>query len=58
MSKQLVMEVLSNLPETFSMDDFFEILFLRLKAQNALEDVENGEITTFEELKKEILKWK
>ena len=58
MSKQLVMEVLSILPETFSMDDFFEILFLRLKAQNALEDVENGNVTTSEELKKEILKWK
>ena len=36
MSKELVMEVLSTLPETFSMDDFFEILYLRLKSQNAL----------------------
>lgn len=58
MSKQLVMEVLSTLPETFSMDDFFEILYLRLKSQNALEDIENGDIITSEDLKKEILDWK
>lgn len=58
MSKQLVMEVLSTLPETFSIDDFFEILYLRLKSQNALEDIENGDIITSEDLKKEILDWK
>lgn len=58
MSKQLVMEVLSDLPDTFSMEDFFEVLYLRLKTQNALKDIEKGEVIASEELKKEILEWK
>lgn len=58
MSKQLVMEVLNSLPEVFSMDDFFEILYLKLKTQDALEDVKNGDVLSTEELKKEMEKWK
>ena len=58
MSKELVMEVLSELPDTFSVEDFFEVLFLRLKAQEALNNVKKGEVLRVEELKKEIMEWK
>ena len=58
MSKQLVMEILENLPDTFSIEDFFENLYLRLKAENALNDIEKGDVYTTEEIKKEIEKWK
>lgn len=58
MSKELVMQVLNELPDTFSVEDFFEILYLRLKSQEALNDVKKGEVLRVEELKKEIMEWK
>ena len=52
--KELVMEVTSTLPDDATFDDIIEAIFIRLKIENGIKDVENGEGLTTEELVKEI----
>ena len=55
--KELVMEVTSTLPDDATFDDIIEAIFIRLKIENGIKDVENGEGLTTEEIVKEIEKW-
>jgi hypothetical protein len=53
--KDLILEVANTMPENVTIDDFLEALFLRIKIDKALDDVENNRVYTSEELKKELL---
>ena len=53
--KELILEVANKMPENVTIDDFLEALFLRIKVENAIDDVKNNKIFTSEDLKKELL---
>lgn len=57
MSREMVMNVLAKLPEHFETRDFLNELYIHLSILNGLEDIENEETYSTEELLKEIEKW-
>ena len=57
MSREMVMDILAKLPEHFETRDFLNELYIHLSIINGLEDIENGETYSTEELLKEIEKW-
>ncbi len=57
MMKELVMEVTSTLPDTATIDDIIEAIYIRLKIEEGIEDAENNKGLSTEELLKEIEKW-
>lgn len=57
MIKELALEIINDLPDDVSMGDIIEALYVRMKVEKALKDVENGDIILHEDLKKEIEKW-
>lgn len=57
MSKEMVMNILSKLPEHFEAREFLNELYVHLSIINGLDDVKNGETYSTEELLKEIEKW-
>lgn len=52
--KELILEVINTLPEDVTLEDFLEALYLKVKLNNALDDVKNNRTLTTEELKKEL----
>lgn len=57
MMKELVMEVTSTLPDTATIDDIIEAIYIRLKIEEGIEDAKNNKGLSTEELLKEIEKW-
>lgn len=57
MSREMVMDILAKLPEHFETKDFLNELYIHLSIVNGLEDIENDETYSTEELLKEIEKW-
>ena len=55
--KELVMEVTSALPDTATLRDIIEAIYVRLKIEEGLKDAEISKGLTTEELLKEIEKW-
>ena len=58
MMKELVMEVTNSLPDTATLDDIIEAIYIRLKIEEGIEDAENNKELTTEELLEEIEQWK
>ena len=58
MMKELVMEVTNSLPDTATIDDIIEAIFIRLKIEEGIKDAENNKELTTEELLEEIEQWK
>ena len=58
MMKELVMEVTSSLPDTATIDDIIEAIYIRLKIEEGIKDAENNKELTTEELLEEIEQWK
>ena len=56
--KELVMEVTSTLPDTATFDDIIEAIYIRLKIERGIEDSQNNNCFSTEELLEEIEKWK
>ena len=56
--KELVMEVTNALPETATFDDILEAIYVRIKLEKGIKNVQNNETYTTEELIEEIEKWK
>lgn len=57
MIRELVMEVTSNLPETATFEEIIDAIYMRLRIENGLDAVQNGEVLTEEEVWEEIKKW-
>ena len=53
--KELILEVANTMPENVTIDDFLEALFLRIKVEKAVDDIDNNRVYTSEELKKELV---
>lgn len=58
MMKELVMEVTNSLPDTATIDDIIEAIYIRLKIEEGIKDAENNNELTTEELLEEIEQWK
>lgn len=58
MMKELVMEVTNSLPDTATIDDIIEAIYIRLKIEEGIKDAENNKELTTEELLEEIEQWK
>ena len=56
--KELVMEVTNSLPDTATLDDIIEAIYIRLKIEEGIKDVENNKELITEELLEEIEQWK
>lgn len=54
MVKQLALDIISQLPENATFDDIIEALYIRLKAQQGIEDVNKGKTMSTEQLRKEL----
>ncbi|MCI9177430.1 MAG: hypothetical protein HFJ28_02380 [Clostridia bacterium] len=57
MMKELALKVISELPDNVSIDDIIEALYLRLKIEKGLQDIEEGNIISHEQMKKEVEGW-
>jgi hypothetical protein len=57
LTKIKVQELVSHMPETFSVDDMVDELILLQKIERAKKEIANGDFLTEEELDKEIDKW-
>lgn len=58
MIKELVMEVTNSLPDTATIDDIIEAIYIRLKIEEGIKDADNNKELTTEELLEEIEQWK
>lgn len=57
MIKELVMKVTSTLPDTATIDDIIEAIYIRLKIQEGIKDSELNNGLSTEQLIEEIKKW-
>lgn len=57
MMKELALQVINELPDNVDMVDIIEMLYIRMKVQEGLNDVEAGNTISQEELEKEIETW-
>lgn len=57
LTKDKVRELVEHMPETFSVDDIVEEIFLLNKIEKAREQVTNGEFLSEDELDREINSW-
>lgn len=57
MMKELVMEVTNALPDTATLEDIIDAIYMRLKIEQGIKAVKNGEEFTEEEVLEAIKKW-
>jgi len=57
MMKELVMEVTSQMPDNASIEEIVDAIIVKLSIMKGLKDIEEGNVTTQEELLKEIETW-
>lgn len=53
--KEFLSNIVNILPEDISIEDFLETMYLKLRINKALEEIENNKVYTSEQLKKELL---
>ena len=58
MGKEMALEIINELPDTVSIRDIIESLYIRMKVEQGLNDVKEGKLISHEELKKELAEWK
>lgn len=56
--REMIIEVAQSLPNNITFDDFLEALYLRVKVEKSLKNIENDEITSSKDFLKEIEAWK
>ncbi|MBP3284565.1 MAG: hypothetical protein J6M02_03600 [Clostridia bacterium] len=57
MIKQLVLQVTNELPDNATLDEIFDAILVRIAVQKGLNDIENGNVISHEDLLKEIETW-
>lgn len=57
LTKDKVRELVEHMPETFSVDDIVEEIFLLNKIEKAREQVNNGQFVSEDEMDQEIDSW-
>lgn len=57
LTKEKVQNLISHMPETFSIDDLVEKIILLQKIEQAQQQIKNGEFYTEEEIDQEIDLW-
>jgi len=57
LTKDRVKELIDHMPDTFSVDDLVERVFLLQKIEAGQKEIENGEGIDWEDLKKEMDSW-
>ncbi len=57
MEKTKVLEILSNMPTTFTADDFIDRLLVMEKIEKGMNDVKEGRTYSQEESKQMVSKW-
>ncbi|MGZ3874610.1 MAG: hypothetical protein ACXVJD_16945 [Mucilaginibacter sp.] len=57
LTKDKVKELVDHMPETFSVDDLIERIFLLQKIEMGQKEIENGEGIDWEDIKKEMDSW-
>lgn len=57
LTKGKVQELVNHMPDTFSVDDLVEKIFLLQKIEIAQKEIDNGEGIEWEDLKKEMDSW-
>ena len=57
MIKELVMDVISKMPDNASIEEILDAIILRLSINAGLNDIENGNVVSHEDLLEEIKTW-
>lgn len=57
LTKEKIIKLVENMPEKFSIEEIIERIVLLQKIEIGLEQSENGETYSTEELRKELKKW-
>ena len=57
MKKQSLVQMVSELPQEFNLDELFEKLVVLEKIEAGLNDVKNGRTISHAKVKKEVKKW-
>jgi hypothetical protein len=57
LNKEKLLQTIKNLPEQFSMEEFFERTILMQKIEAGLELSKNGQTVSSEEARKRLSKW-
>jgi len=57
MMKELVMEVTNSLPNSATLEEIIDAIYMRIKIEQGINAVKNGEEFTEEEVLEEIKKW-
>lgn len=56
-TKEAVAEMLRRMPDDVTTEEVMEELYVRMKVEKALQQIENGEGIPHEEVKKRMAKW-
>ena len=57
LTKEKIKRTIDTLPDTFTIEDLFEEIIVLDKIEQGLKDLEEGNVYTSEEVKKELDKW-
>ncbi len=57
LTKEKVQKLVNQMPDTFSIDDLVEKVILLQKIEEAQQQIKNGEVYDWEEVKKEMNSW-
>jgi hypothetical protein len=57
LTKEKMHELIDHMPEEFSVDDLIGRIAMLQKVETALKEIENGEGTDWEDIKKEMESW-
>ena len=57
LTREKVLKAITNLPETFSIDDLVDRLIVLDKIERALLEVKEGKVISHEEAKEKMSKW-
>jgi len=55
--REMIIEVAQSLPNNITFDDFLEALYLRVKVEKSLKNIEDEEVISSKDLLKEIEAW-
>ena len=57
MIRELILEVTSTMPETATFEEIINAIYMQLKIEQGLKDVEKGNILSEEDVLEELKKW-
>ena len=57
MTRELILEVTSTMPETATFEEIINAIYMQLKIEQGLKDVEEGKVLSEEDVLEELKKW-